>query len=93
MLYVEILSPERAIYKGNALSVKLPGTSGSFQVLDLHADLLSTLDKGSIVLEVPKDAHTEVLETCAQFAENHWIFAISGGTVEVQNNKLVVLVD
>jgi F-type H+-transporting ATPase subunit epsilon len=93
MLYVEILSPERAIYKGNALSVKLPGTSGSFQVLDLHADLLSTLEKGNIALEIPKEANTEVLATYAQFAENNWVFQILGGTVEVQNNKLVVLVD
>ena len=57
-------------------SVKLPGTSGSFEALSNHAPLLSSLEKGSIVVRTAGGEET---------------FEVSGGIVEVLNNKVVVL--
>jgi len=51
---VEILSPEKALFKGTAQAVTLPGESGSFSVHDQHAPLMSTLEKGTIVIDYGK---------------------------------------
>ena len=51
---LEILSPEKSLFSGTALSVTLPGESGSFSVLDHHSPLMSTLDKGEIIIDSGK---------------------------------------
>lgn len=59
--------------------VQLPGISGKFEVLDKHAPLVSALGKG--VLKVLTDKN------------NTQSFNISGGFVEVLNNKVTVLAE
>ncbi len=47
-MQLDILTPEKRIYSGEASSVTLPGTEGSFQVLNHHAPLISSLKAGVI---------------------------------------------
>ena len=75
-MIVEVITPDEVLFSGEAISVKLPGTSGSFEALSNHAPLLSSLEKGSIVVRT--DGGEETVE-------------VSGGIVEVLNNKVVVL--
>ncbi|MDC0468541.1 ATP synthase F1 subunit epsilon [Bacteroidia bacterium] len=75
-MIVEVITPDEVLFSGEAISVKLPGTSGSFEALSNHAPLLSSLEKGSIVVRT---------------AGGEEIFEVSGGIVEVLNNKVVVL--
>jgi F-type H+-transporting ATPase subunit epsilon len=58
----------------------MPGISGSFEVLDKHAPLVSALKAGRLKVLRDKQAHTTS-------------FAIQGGFVEVLNNKVTVLVE
>ena len=44
---VEIITPEKKLYSGEANLVKVPGTKGSFEILTKHAPLISTLEKGT----------------------------------------------
>ena len=76
---LEILTPERKLYSGEVYGVQLPGTDGLFEVLDKHAPLVSALGKGNI--KVLKDRTNTVS------------YSISGGFVEVLNNKASVLVE
>ena len=76
---LEILTPEKKLYSGEVYGVQLPGTDGLFEVLDKHAPLVSALGKGNI--KVLKDRTNTVSYT------------ISGGFVEVLNNKASVLVE
>jgi F-type H+-transporting ATPase subunit epsilon len=74
---VEILTPEKKLYSGEANLVKVPGTKGSFEILTKHAPLISTLEKGKIkIIDV-----------------NHQpiYFEISGGVVEVHKNIITIL--
>ncbi len=48
---IEIISPEEIIFKGNAKSVKLPGESGGFEILNNHAAIVSNLKKGVIIVK------------------------------------------
>ena len=75
-MIVEVITPDEVLFSGEAISVKLPGTSGSFEALSNHAPLLSSLEKGSIVVRTTIGEET---------------FEVSGGIVEVLNNKVIVL--
>ena len=60
MFHVLILDarPERSeqpIFEGNSSSVVLPGTEGEFEVLDFHKPILSTLNKGVIIVDNSKE--------------------------------------
>jgi F-type H+-transporting ATPase subunit epsilon len=50
-MYLEIISPEATLFTGNIDSLKVPGTNGSFQVLENHASIVSTLTSGNITLQ------------------------------------------
>ena len=50
-MQLEIVSPEKTIFSGEAKSVHLPGSEGHFQVLNNHAPIVSTLKKGEILID------------------------------------------
>lgn len=75
---LEILSPQEKLYQGEVKLVKLPGTKGSFEILENHAPIISTLEEGKIKLI---DTNDDIK-----------YFDIKEGVVEVQNNELTVLV-
>ncbi len=76
---VDIISPESMIFSGDAKSITLPGANGSFQLLDNHAPIISTLTQGVVEMELPNNEHKS--------------FDIKGGVVEVRNNKVSLLAD
>jgi len=79
-LNLEILTPERKLFSGEVYGVQMPGISGSFEVLEKHAPLVSALKAGRI--KVLKDK------------QNHFsYFDIHGGFVEVLANRVTVLVE
>jgi F-type H+-transporting ATPase subunit epsilon len=77
---LEILTPERKLFSGEVYGVQMPGISGSFEVLDRHAPLVSALKAGRVKVLRDKSNHTAA-------------FDIQGGFVEVLNNKATVLVE
>ena len=38
---LEIITPEKSLFKGEVTSVKLPGKNGEFEVLNNHASIIS----------------------------------------------------
>lgn len=50
-LNVMVLSPERIIYEGKALSLILPGERGVFEVQAYHKRLLSRLLGGKVIVD------------------------------------------
>ena len=78
-MYLEIITPEKKVYSGDVEAIKLPGTEGSFGILNNHAPIIATLKKGTVkVTDLKKQV------------EN---FKINGGVVEVLNNKVIVLAE
>ena len=47
-MILEIITPEKQIFNGEVTSVKFPGTNGEFEILNNHAPIISTLEKGEI---------------------------------------------
>jgi F-type H+-transporting ATPase subunit epsilon len=77
---LEILTPEKKLFSGEVYGVQMPGISGSFEVLEKHAPLVSALKAGRVKVLRDKNNHTAAYD-------------ISGGFVEVLNNKVTVLVE
>ena len=74
---VELLTPDQVLFEDEAISVSLPGTDGRFQLLNLHAAMVSSLAKGEVIIEgKDNQKHT---------------FKINGGILEVLNNKAIIL--
>ncbi|MFD2532374.1 ATP synthase F1 subunit epsilon [Gracilimonas halophila] len=74
----QILTPNGSLFQGEVSGVKLPGTQGSFEVKANHAPIVSTLEKGNVLVRK---------------ADGDTTYAISGGFVEVNNNKLTLLAE
>ncbi|BAG83396.1 MAG: ATP synthase F1 subunit epsilon [Candidatus Azobacteroides pseudotrichonymphae] len=51
-MILNILSPEKILYEGKVELVTLPGINGAFTVLDRHAPIISTLNKGYIIYQI-----------------------------------------
>ena len=78
-MFLEIITPEQTVFSGEISLIKVPGTKGSFEVLNNHAPLISTLDKGDIKIITSGEE------------EKH--FSIVDGVIEVRDNKIIVLGD
>jgi len=76
---LEIIGPDKVVFRGEATSLTAPGVDGLFQVLYNHAPLLAQLGIGPMTVKSSGGQDTD--------------FAVSGGFVEVRNNHVVVLVD
>ena len=77
-MILEILTPDKKVFDGDITSVTVPGTQGSFEVLNNHAPIISTLEKGKVIVR-GKDGDQK--------------FIITGGVIEVINNKIIVLAE
>ena len=78
-LLVEIVSPDRAAYRGEALRFRAPGVEGSFEVLRGHAPMLAATGVGTV--------------TVTTVGGERVSFATSGGFVEVLDDHVVMLAD
>ena len=75
---VEIITPDKSLFKGEATLVTVPGVDGSMGFLNNHAPLITVLKAGEV--KVKTDTSEE-------------LFAIKGGVVEVMNNSVIVLAE
>lgn len=75
---LEIISPEKVWFEGGVQRVTLPGSLGTFTVLERHAPLISTLTHGDIVYLTGAGRQR---------------MTVDSGLVEVWDNRVVVSVD
>jgi len=91
-MYLEIISPEKTLFKGEVESVLFPGTYGHFQVLNNHAPIVSNLKKGKVKIlgniSIDKDVQDKF-----KYNEKETTLDIESGTVEMNNNHVTLLVD
>lgn len=78
-LNLNITTPAKNIFTGEIKSITLPGTLGGFQILKNHAPIISTLEIGVVKIVLADNS-----------IQN---YATGGGTVEVSDNKILLLAD
>lgn len=77
--YAQLLTPNGPLYEGDVTGVQVPGSEGNFEILFNHSPIVSTLGIGKVVIK--KEDNTES------------VYAVSGGFVEMNNNKLTLLAE
>ena len=91
-MYLEIVSPEASLFSGNVESVTVPGVEGEFQMLNGHAAIVSILGKGKVKFKGNADIAESHKESFTK-EDGSWVMYINSGTVEMDDNKVIVLVD
>ncbi len=81
-MFVEVFTPDEKVFEGEVESATFPGSDGSFQILNNHAALISTLGKGDMKFVKMVNKKPE---------ETHML--VEGGVVEVLFNKVTVLAE
>lgn len=93
-MILEIVSPESKLFHGEVNSVSLPGVEGSFQVLNQHAPIVSTLKEGIIKIGASSFSFDKDVEGKFTKVDNQtYSIKINSGTIEMKANKMIVLVD
>ncbi|UAB81750.1 F0F1 ATP synthase subunit epsilon [Marixanthomonas sp. SCSIO 43207] len=91
-MYLEIVTPEASLVSGEVESVTVPGVEGEFQMLNNHAPIVSVLAKGKVKFS-GNPTIAEGFENKFKKEDGKWILEITSGTVEMNNNKVIVLAD
>lgn len=93
-MILEIVSPEAKLFSGEVTSISLPGVDGHFQILNNHAPIVSLLQKGLVKITAPSfkfSSESEGLFT--KVNDQNYTIAINSGTIEMKDNKVIVLAD
>lgn len=78
-MLLEIITPEKSIFKGKVSLVQLPGSTGSFEIMYNHAPMVAFLKAGNVKIVDPEKGVVNI--------------EISGGTLEVENNSILILAE
>ena len=77
-MHLDIISPDKKIFSGEATYVGVPGIDGSLGILNGLAPMISTLKKGEILVRTSDGEET---------------LAINGGVLEVLKDKVIILAE
>jgi len=76
-MQLEIITPDKVLFSGEANLVQLPGENGLFEILNNHAPMISSLAKG-------------VIKVIDSTGSKH-LFEILSGVTECKSNNVIVL--
>ncbi|OFX85893.1 MAG: ATP synthase F1 subunit epsilon [Bacteroidetes bacterium GWF2_33_16] len=77
-MFLEIITPDKKVFTGKVNVVQVPGSNGLFEILEYHAPIISTLEKGRVKIV---EGNTESF------------YQIQGGVIEVKDNHVIILAE
>ncbi len=93
-MFLEIVSPEAKLFSGEITSVSLPGVDGHFQMLNNHAPIVSILQKGIVKITATSfNFSKESEDLFTKVNDQNYTLEIQSGTIEMKDNKVIVLAD
>ncbi|RZN84694.1 MAG: F0F1 ATP synthase subunit epsilon [Winogradskyella sp.] len=97
-MYLEIVSPEATLFSSEVDSVVVPGVNGEFEMLKDHAPIVSILKEGTIRINTHTQSHLVFDELHADVVPHNddkkvLTVSINSGTIEMKDNKLIILAD
>ncbi|WP_074406924.1 F0F1 ATP synthase subunit epsilon [Aquimarina megaterium] len=92
-MYLEIVTPEAILFSGEVTSVAVPGIDGEFQMLDNHAPIVSLLGKGDVKVYGEMNLEEEVADKFTKGGNGATLLSITSGTIEMKDNRVIVLAD
>ncbi len=92
-MFLEIVTPEAVLLTSEVLSVTVPGINGEFQMLNNHAPIVSLLVNGKVKFKGGAIKIEEDFQEKFTKVDGEYQFSINGGTIEMKENKVIILAD
>ncbi|MGJ8743855.1 FoF1 ATP synthase subunit delta/epsilon [Polaribacter sp.] len=97
-MFLEIVTPEAILFSSEVDAITVPGINGDFQMLNNHAPIVSVLREGTIKIHVHSQEHLKFNDLHGKLVkaiddDKILTLAINSGTLELNDNKVIVLAD
>ena len=92
-MYLEIVSPEAVLFSGEVTSVAVPGVNGEFEMLNNHVPIISILKEGFVKISGNIELDEEVQDKFTKGDKGTTLLKINSGTLEMRDNKVILLAD
>ncbi|WP_088324322.1 F0F1 ATP synthase subunit epsilon [Polaribacter tangerinus] len=97
-MYLEIVTPEAILFSSEVDLFSAPGTDGEFQILNNHAPIVSILKEGEIKIHIHTQDHLVLDDLHGKLTahaddDKVLTLAINSGTLELNDNKAIILAD
>ncbi|MGG6229946.1 FoF1 ATP synthase subunit delta/epsilon [Tenacibaculum sp. SDUM215027] len=97
-MFLEIVTPEAILFSSEVDSVVVPGINGEFQILNNHAPVVSILKEGKVKVHVHTQDHLvfdDLHGSIERLPEDDKVLTlkIKSGTIEMKDNKAIILAD
>ncbi|MBL4939577.1 MAG: hypothetical protein JKY16_04760 [Lutibacter sp.] len=92
-MILEIVTPEATLLHSDVELVSVPGINGKFQMLNNHAPIVSLLGKGTIIFKGDNVKIEEQFEDNFTNKKGEYTLLIKSGTIEMKENKVIILAD
>jgi len=97
-MFLEIVTPEAILFSSEVDSLSVPGLNGEFQMLNNHAPIVSVLKEGTIYIHIHSQTKLELDDLHGKLIPDEsddkiLTLAINSGTLELNDNKAIILAD
>ena len=92
-MFLEIVTPEASIFQGEVDTVTVPGVVGEFQILNNHAPIVSLLQEGKVRINGSFTLDEAFANQFSNGDNGSKVLKINSGTIEMSDNKIIILVD
>lgn len=92
-MILEIVTPEATLLHSDVDIVTVPGVNGEFQMLNNHAPIVSLLTEGNVKFKGSNIQIDEAYKNKFQTVKDEFLLAIQSGTIEMKENKIIILAD
>ena len=92
-MILEIVTPEATLLHSEVDLISVPGVNGSFQMLNNHAPIVSLLVNGTVKFKGTNVVIEEQFEEKFTNIKGEFTLPIKSGTIEMKENKVMILAD
>mgnify|MGYP001032616073 FL=1 len=97
-MFLEIVTPEAILFSSEIDSLSVPGVNGEFQMLNNHAPVVSNLKDGTVKIHIHSQANIVLDDLDGKLVPDETddkilTLAINSGTLELNDNKAIILAD
>lgn len=92
-MILEIVTPEATLLNSEVELISVPGINGEFQMLNNHAPIVSLLVEGSVRFKGSNIKIEEEFENSFTSEKGEYTLPIKSGTIEMKENKVIILAD
>lgn len=92
-MLLEIVTPEAKLLNSEVNSVSVPGITGEFQMLNNHVPIVSILTNGTVKFKGDAVVIEDEFQDKFSKVDDQYTLAINSGTIEMKDNKVIILAD